>query len=415
MKTACRQCGFEGLAHEFRREPGGYRCPHCRRPVEVENAAGLEILDFTEIEGGTDAPPPGIQVKRENNRIQFRFRQSRAWEWAASFFGPVLLLLALKVFLDTPPRSGWPWFLWPSGIFCAVAGLALVYLALGCWCNRAALAIVAGRLTVRSGPLPGFGRRDLAAAQIERVYYRTIVVGRHSGRHVGHDLIAVLTDGRRLVLTVGLREEAQAHFLLRELQRGLGLRPRPFSPGSRMRKPVSPPARVQRETEGTTLRLRLCCTSWPVAAGLAALALLVNWLLFYNGRHALAAKDGALLGMAFLHAVGGAALAYAALGGLFNRTVLTAAPDELTVRERPFPLRRGRAIARSNLRQLYSRQFADDELRGEYEVGAIPSRYGDIVELLTDLRTPEEALFIEQEIEAWYGLRDQPTPAEMEI
>jgi len=98
---------------------------------------------------------------------------------------------------------------------------------------------------------------------------------------------------------------------------------------------------------------------------------------------------------------GAATLAlYAALALQYNRVTVSADPGGIVIARVPFPWFGSRFISRSQVLQLWVAMLEasfDGELRTYYELRA-RTPTGD-VELVTEIESPQAALFLEREIE----------------
>lgn len=97
---------------------------------------------------------------------------------------------------------------------------------------------------------------------------------------------------------------------------------------------------------------------------------------------------------------------YLTLMFMMNRTRLTISSDRLDIRHGPVPAMRSVSIAASDLDQLYAKK--NDEV---YELRAI-LRDGRGMKLLGGLGKPEQALWLEQEIESCLGIEDDAVAGE---
>ena len=116
-----------------------------------------------------------------------------------------------------------------------------------------------------------------------------------------------------------------------------------------------------------------------------------------------------------LHVGAGVWLTYFTLCGFVNRTRIVARSDVLTVRHQPLPWPGARTLPTAELSQLFT---VEREHRGKngtshtYEVTARVSRGAD-VKLIAGLPDQEQALFIEQQLEAFLGIHDEPVVGEV--
>jgi hypothetical protein len=100
-----------------------------------------------------------------------------------------------------------------------------------------------------------------------------------------------------------------------------------------------------------------------------------------------------------------------------NSTIIQLTPSQLSIRHRPLPWPGGRSLPVSGLEQLYCKKMAGephDELPASYSLLAILND-GHEIELLSGIESPEAVRYLEQEIEAWLGIKDAVVAGEMSV
>lgn len=149
---------------------------------------------------------------------------------------------------------------------------------------------------------------------------------------------------------------------------------------------------------------------------------LTFFCLFWNGfmmfwfSMALSKKAYMMALFGSLHGAVGLGMLYAVLAGYFNKTYILITGNCLVVKHRPFPWAGEKNIPRQDLKQLYSKESA---IKGEngyshrYSVQVI-SKKGQVIELVSGLNSSEEALFIEQEVEKYLKIEDEPVRGEIQ-
>ncbi|MFA5139222.1 MAG: hypothetical protein WC728_08310 [Elusimicrobiota bacterium] len=135
---------------------------------------------------------------------------------------------------------------------------------------------------------------------------------------------------------------------------------------------------------------------------------LVVWYTIF-----LTQKGPLLMGVVpLIHVAVGFGLSYYVVAGFVNRTVITVSVDALRVKHEPLPWPGNRSIARMDLAQLFCREQVGNKGSRTYEVHAVLAGEKR-VKLVSGLLSPEQALFIEQQIENQLGLKDRPVQGEM--
>lgn len=175
---------------------------------------------------------------------------------------------------------------------------------------------------------------------------------------------------------------------------------------TRKRPPVPLPARFSVEALGGVTRVRWTWRSWARArdllgllAGSAAVALVpplrqpcFGWWF------------GALL----------AASLYAALARLVNATAVEVTRESIAVRHRPLPWTGNASWPAEEVEQVFSavQPGVRRSVVGYQVKLKLKSRSGAVA-LVRDLETPEQALFLEQELEAALRLEDRAVEGEL--
>jgi hypothetical protein len=144
----------------------------------------------------------------------------------------------------------------------------------------------------------------------------------------------------------------------------------------------------------------------------AIFALIWNGFLFtfFTG-------DGLPILAAFIcpHVWVGLGLAYYALSGFINSTVITVTPTLLTVQHGPIPSWGNKQIDPLLIKQLYTKQKihrSKNTTSYTYEVH-MQAWHSKAQALITGLETTEQALFIEQELERHLGIENKAVPGEL--
>ncbi|MBK8939554.1 MAG: hypothetical protein IPM79_18530 [Polyangiaceae bacterium] len=108
-----------------------------------------------------------------------------------------------------------------------------------------------------------------------------------------------------------------------------------------------------------------------------------------------------------LHVGVGLGVAYTALTGLLNKTLIELKDGVLSVRHGPIPARGNRTIPASDIRQLYTEQQVSSKGALTYDLNAVVAR-GPVVKLAKGLESSQQALAIERLVEEHLGIVDQP-------
>lgn len=185
-----------------------------------------------------------------------------------------------------------------------------------------------------------------------------------------------------------------------------------FTPGPRLDVPL--PERFSVEHPGGALRV-----SWrwftPVAIFLAVFALFWNGFICFWVAGSIASGAGAFALFATLHVLAGVVLAYTALAQFLNTSSVEASYGMITVRHGPLPWPGNQQLSRDAIRQLYCVERMRRTRNGQsvtYELQAVKAD-GASAAVVKGLTSAEQALFLEQELERFLGIRDEPVRGEL--
>jgi hypothetical protein len=151
------------------------------------------------------------------------------------------------------------------------------------------------------------------------------------------------------------------------------------------------------------------------------IVVLAIFALFWNGTIVFVMGTAFAMGAGFislfgsLHAAVGIYLAYTVLAGFLNTTVITADMQTLAIRHGPIPWPGNREVASSSIKQLYCREHMKRRKRGYSYTYSIQALLNDtsLQALVKGLQSPEQALYVEQEIERHLGIKDEPVRGEI--
>lgn len=116
-----------------------------------------------------------------------------------------------------------------------------------------------------------------------------------------------------------------------------------------------------------------------------------------------------------IHVGVGVFLTYTVIAGFLNRTRITVNMAELEIKHYPLPWPGNRIVPRHELEQLFCEEKISRGKNGvsyAYVLSAV-MRDGSRVKLVSGLDKPENALFLEQQIEGYLGISDRPVAGEM--
>ena len=174
------------------------------------------------------------------------------------------------------------------------------------------------------------------------------------------------------------------------------------------------PEKIKLNYQGTYIEIVRKWFSWKIVL-LTIFAVFWDSCLFQIYKNLKPHTDTIAFFFPFLHVAVGFVISYQAIAGWFNSTHIKVGHDYITVRHRPFPYIGNKTINASDIKQLYSKEKVsrnEDNTSITYEVHAI-THSGKNVKVVRGLDASEQALFIEQEIEKYLGIKDSPVKGEL--
>jgi predicted Zn finger-like uncharacterized protein len=183
---------------------------------------------------------------------------------------------------------------------------------------------------------------------------------------------------------------------------------------SLVRLAVPRPASLQVEQDGAELRLTRRWFS-PTYIFLGIFAIFWNGFMAVWFGIAIISRMWPMALFGSIHAAIGLFIAYVAVAGLVNSTLVRIGMGEIQVSHSPLPWRGNRRIETAGIAQLYSKEISHRSRRRttqSYEIHAATGDGRDI-KLLSALENSEQALYLEQEIERYLGIKDLPMRGEI--
>ncbi len=112
----------------------------------------------------------------------------------------------------------------------------------------------------------------------------------------------------------------------------------------------------------------------------------------------------------WLHLGVGIYVAYRAFAGIFNSTQITTTKQKIDIKHKPLPWIGNKTISAFDIKQLYCKEKVTKGRNGtsvSYVLHALTKDNKD-VKLLAGLSSIEQALYLEQQIEKYLSIVDQP-------
>jgi hypothetical protein len=233
------------------------RCPSCGKaaPASAVNVAKMvakceacgELFDFsdqveqqrTERDKAPVAPvplPPGLKIERDESGAMFgdyrhapraggRLVIRRRW-----FRWSLIPLLGFCVFWDgflvvwysTVLTGGAPAAAAAFPLLHVAVGIGLTYTTLAGLFNSTTIVVGDGRLSVRHGPIPWVGNRNLPTDEIRQLYTERLISSGKSKKET-FTIHAIVASGPTIPVVSRLDEITQALYIEKEIERNLGI------------------------------------------------------------------------------------------------------------------------------------------------------------------------------------------------
>jgi len=129
----------------------------------------------------------------------------------------------------------WYSFALPSGLTTftlfplihVAAGVGITYTALAGWLNTTRIGVDQGKISVRHGPLPWLGNKDLDGSMLKQLYSKEKISRGRSSSSTSYEVHAILSSGRNAKLVSGLESSEQALYIEQEIERYFGIEDAP--------------------------------------------------------------------------------------------------------------------------------------------------------------------------------------------
>lgn len=185
------------------------------------------------------------------------------------------------------------------------------------------------------------------------------------------------------------------------------------TPPARAEVPLPPSIKVAKRSRGLEIRRR-----WFHPLHVFLVFFCIAWNAFLVFWYTTAVGSGApwiFKVFPIVHVAVGVGLTYFTLAGFLNTTTIAVERRELRVSHAPLPWRGAAKLESSSIDQLFCKQKLHRNKHGHsytYEVW-MSSRDSKSRKLVSGLPEPEQALFIEQQVERALGLPDRVMPGEL--
>jgi hypothetical protein len=144
-------------------------------------------------------------------------------------------------------------------------------------------------------------------------------------------------------------------------------------------------------------------------------AFLINWYAMFFSFGFQDTFDLIFFLLPLLFIILGIGLTYYVLTGYTNKTQVDVDFNSITIRHGPLPFWGNKKVSSKTIKQLYCKKEVFFDSRYRYISFAVHAITNDRrnIKLLSGLDNSEQALFIEQEIERFLNIKDQPVKGEI--
>lgn len=218
IPLVCPSCGAAIRTEDLDHERGVASCASCRAAMLLPQrpAARSQKPRF-------DRPPGGVVVTRGPGGTTIR----RRWFTPAAIFLLVFTVIwdgFLLFWYGAAFATGAPLAMILFPLLHVAAGVGMTWFTLASFVNTTTLVAGPNGITVRHGPVPWPGSRDIPRGQASQLYCRM-----HRGSKGGrtYDLWIATADGRRSKLLGFGAEREHCLWFEQEIEASLGIRDRP--------------------------------------------------------------------------------------------------------------------------------------------------------------------------------------------
>ena len=173
-------------------------------------ARNIDVID-------APAPSPGDAYRDAPPR--------RGFTVIVKWFRPIVIpLLLFSIGMEVAFASGTDPFRLVPGWFRIASIVTFPLIAYACMCrlvNRTTITGEDERLSVRHGPLPWPGRKDVAVRDVADLFVKTVIHTSRHGNTLTYEVHVKIADGRTAELVDGLTAKAQADFIVEALRERL--------------------------------------------------------------------------------------------------------------------------------------------------------------------------------------------------
>ncbi|MFT3990550.1 MAG: hypothetical protein QM680_03985 [Luteolibacter sp.] len=215
LELKCTNCGSQLAPTDISPHLAAARCSHCH---------ALFALPTTTVMNSSLSKPE-VALPKKLTFVDFGdgVEITRKWFGPAAF---VLLPFALfwngfMIIWNGISIAKGMWTMGIFGLLHTAVGLGLIYLVLSMFLNVTTVRVWMGRLTVKIGPIPWKGNKDLAAADVVQLYCKEKVTHGKNGSTTKYQVEVITRGNLSETLVADLETYEQALFIEQQIERKL--------------------------------------------------------------------------------------------------------------------------------------------------------------------------------------------------
>lgn len=222
----CPTCGATLRAEDMNAHAMAATCHACHAFVDLRALAAASGDAPGDARTPLPVPmPSGVRVERRGSDLAI-VRRWISWRFVFLLFFCVVWNGFLVFWYGMAFAMNAPLVFKVFPLLHVAVGVFLVYTTIAGFLNRTVIRIERDHLTVRHGPLPWRGNRDVSALDLEQLFCTQKLTRNKNGTTVRYGVEASLKDGRHLGLASGLEVREQALFIEQAIEQHLGIQDR---------------------------------------------------------------------------------------------------------------------------------------------------------------------------------------------
>jgi phage FluMu protein Com len=221
MRLRCERCGSLIAAADINMQSMMAKCAQCATVF----AFGSSVPGARTASGGLVKPqipqPRGFEVRRDDVSLWLTRRWLSPMHFALLFFCGAWDSFLVFWYSNVPSEAPWIFSVFP--VAHVAVGVGMTYYVLCGFLNKTELRLSRGSLSVRHGPLPWRGNKELSVQGLSQVFCQQ---GFHSAGREGQALYSVHAlkdDGSRVELLSGLPSLEHAQYIEQQVEGFLGI------------------------------------------------------------------------------------------------------------------------------------------------------------------------------------------------